>query len=258
VTELPPLLSDAPALWPGLLASAGAVLAAALLRGFTGFGFALAAVPLLGMLQAPAEAVPLALALQFLGGVVDVRPAARLAHWPSLRWLMAGAVLGSPLGMLLLGAVSPALARILIGAITLSAVLVLGLGLRIEALGGRGATIGAGFLAGLFNGLAAMPGPPAVAYYMALPLGATAVRASLLVFFLATSVAALASAAALGLVAWSTLAHAALLLPVMIAGTALGGLAFARGSARTHRLTSIAVLAVIGLTSLARGLHGLG
>jgi hypothetical protein len=253
VTDFP-LLSDALAQWPGLLPSAGVVLAAAVLRGFTGFGFALAAVPLLGMLQAPAEAVPLAIALQFLGGLVDVRAAARLAHWPSLRWLMAGAVMGSPLGMLLLGAVSPALARALIGAITLSAVVVLGLGRPLEALGGKGPTVGAGFLAGLFNGLAGMPGPPAVAYYMALPLGAPAVRASLLVFFLATSVTALASAAVLGLFAWTTLAHAAVLLPVMIAGTALGSLAFARGSARTHRLTSIAVLAVIGLTSLARGL----
>jgi uncharacterized membrane protein YfcA len=251
--DAPSLLADILAPWPGILPSAGVVLAAAVLRGFTGFGFALAAVPLLGMLQAPAEAVPLAIALQFLGGLVDVRPAARLAHWPSLRWLMAGAVLGSPLGMLLLGTVSPALARVLIGAITLSAVAVLGLGRRVEALGGRGPTVGAGFLAGLFNGLAGMPGPPAVAYYMALPLGAPAVRASLLVFFLATSIAALASAAVLGLVAWTTLAHAALLLPVMIAGTALGGLAFSKGSARTHRLTSIGVLAVIGLTSLARG-----
>lgn len=234
------------------------MLAAAVLRGFTGFGFALAAVPLLGMLQAPAEAVPLAIALQFLGGLVDLRPAARLAHWPSLRWLMAGAVVGSPLGMLLLGAVSPALARVLIGAITLSAVLVLGLGRPAEALGSPGPTVGAGFLAGLFNGLAGMPGPPAVAYYMALPIGAPAVRASLLVFFLATSVAALASAAALGLLAWTTMLHAAVLLPVMIVGTALGGRAFSMGSARTHRLTSIGVLAVIGLTSLLRGLQGLG
>ena len=58
----------------------------------------------------------------------------------------------------------------------------------------------AGLTAGLFNGLAAMPGPPAVAYYLAAPVQRIAARASLLVFFLATSVSALASAAFIGLI----------------------------------------------------------
>jgi uncharacterized membrane protein YfcA len=238
----------------GFLPSAAIVFGAGVLRGFTGFGFALAAVPLLGLVRPPAEAVPVAISLQFLGGLFDLRAAARQGHWPSLRWLMTGAVLGSPLGMLLLGHMSPALARTLIGSITLSAVVVLA-GVR-DTWGatGRGATAAAGFIAGLFNGLAGMPGPPAVAYYVAQPLHADTIRASLLIFFLATSAAALASAAPFGLLDLAVVARAALLLPLMIAGGALGGLAYGKGSAALHRRTSMALLAAIGLLSAARGL----
>ncbi|CAN5436498.1 sulfite exporter TauE/SafE family protein [soil metagenome] len=227
---------------------------AALLRGFTGFGFSLAAVPLLGMFMPPAQAVPVAIGLQLLGSLMDFRGAAKVCHWPSLRWLMAGAAIGWPLGTLVLSHISAPVARLAISSITLLAVLVLGKGFALKDLPGRAVTATAGFCAGVFNGLAAMPGPPAVAYYMSVPLSRVTTRASLLVFFLMTSITAMAAAASLGLITSQSIGLSLLGLPVMWLGTRLGHIAFTRGSDLTHRRVSIASLGVIALTSAIKGL----
>ena len=95
-----------------LIAIAAAIFAAALIRGFTGFGFALAAVPLLGFTLPPSQCVPLAVALQFCASLSDLPRARRTCHWPSLGWLVAGTVVGSPLGVAALAAASPDVARL--------------------------------------------------------------------------------------------------------------------------------------------------
>ena len=99
---MPDFLSPAElGLAPGEIAFCLAVvLAAGFMRGFTGFGFAMAAVPLLALVIAPVRAVPFVILLQLLAGLWDWREARRHAHWRSLPWLMAGALVGTPLGTL--------------------------------------------------------------------------------------------------------------------------------------------------------------
>ena len=240
---------------PDRLAEALAVVfAAAALRGFTGFGFAIAAVPLLSLFIPPSGAVALALGLQFLGGLLDFPGASRDCHWPSLRWLILGAVVGSPFGVAILSVVPAAGARIVIGVLTLAAAVLVGRGFALARVPGRLWTAGMGLAAGLCNGVAAMPGPAAVAFYMTSPLGRLQVRASLLVFFLATSVAALASAAAVGLVGRETVLMSVVALPVMWAGTWCGAQGFHRGDERLHRRVSVLCLAGIAAASIAKGL----
>ncbi|WP_315831300.1 sulfite exporter TauE/SafE family protein [Bradyrhizobium prioriisuperbiae] len=234
-----------------------AVFAAALLRGFTGFGFSLAAVPLLGLFMAPSQAVPVAVGLQLLAGLIDLRAASRACHWPSLRWLIVGAVIGSPVGALVLSVVPAPMARIVIATITAGAVLMLGRGFALAAVPPRLATTIVGLIAGLFNGLAAMPGPPAVVFYMSGPFGRVAARASLLVFFLATSIPAMASVAAVGLLDRRVLWLSVIGLPVMLIGTRIGAYAFHRGSDALHRQVSVASLGIIALGSAIKGFSDL-
>ena len=225
---------------------------AAILRGFTGFGFALAAVPLMGFVIMPAEAVVICIGLQFLGGLADSVRMRRSSHWPSLRWLVVGAVIGSPLGTLGLIMIAPPKAQLLIAAICLSAVLLLAFGrgmtLSIRPLG---ATV-VGLLAGLFNGIAAMPGPPVVAYYLASPLNSTVTRASLVTFFTATAAVGLVSVLVAGLLTARESLMIAIGLPVMLAGTFVGEALFERRGGH-HRTASLVILATIAVIS---GLQG--
>jgi uncharacterized protein len=240
-----------------VLAAAMSILAAALVRGFTGFGFALTAVPLLGLIMPPLQAVPVAVTLQLLIGVTDFRRASRDSHWPSLRWLIVGGMAGSPIGALVLSMVSAPVARVLIAAITISAVVVLNAGFRLASVPLRVPTTLVGLAAGLFNGLAAMPGPPVIVYYTSGPFSRIAARASMMVFFLVSSIAALVSVAMLGLLDLRAVVLTVLGVPIMLVGTWLGDIGFHRGSDTLHRRVSIASLAIVALGSAIKGLSDL-
>jgi uncharacterized membrane protein YfcA len=241
---------------PQLLAVVAIVAGSAVFRGFTGFGFAVIAVPLLSLAMPPLLAVTLAAGLQFLGGLMDVRQVAPLAHWASVRWLALGAVLASPLGTLLLTWLPADIARLVLAAACGAAVATLAAGYGFRGLPGRAVTAVTGAVSGLFNGLASMPGPPALAYYLASPLPSVQIRASLLVFFLLSAGLSSASLVAIGVVGWHELGLVLLGLPLMLGGSRLGARLFARlGGA--HRRVSLITLALVALVTAFRGVAGL-
>lgn len=251
----PSIAADLPSL--GALGPAVAIVAfSAVFRGFTGFGFAIIAVPLLSLAMPPILAVSLSAGLQLLGGLMDVRSASRLCHWPSVRWLAAGAVVASPLGTLLLARLSPDLARLFLAAACGAAVIALASGFGFRGLPGRWATLGAGVLSGLFNGLAAMPGPPALAYYLAMPLQPAQVRSSLMVFFLISAVLSTGSLVAVGAIGRAETVLILAGLPLMLVGSRIGAALFRRAGG-AHRGISLATLALVALLTAARGLNGL-
>lgn len=228
----------------------------ALFRGFTGFGFAIIAVPLLSLALPPLPAVCLAAGLQFLGGLMDFRGAARACHWPSVRWLAVGAAVASPFGTLLLSWLPADAARLVLAGACGVAVLALLVTPGFRNLPGRGTTIAAGLLSGVFNGMAAMPGPPALAYYLALPLRPAQVRASLMVFFLLSATLSSASLIAIGAVGWREVAMVLGGLPLMLGGSRLGAALFRRAGG-AHRNVSLATLALVALLTAVKGLVGL-
>ncbi len=244
---------------PAIVSTAAvSIFAAALVRGFTGFGFALMAVPLLGLFMPPTQSVPVAVCLQLLIGLSDFPRASRVCDWLSLRWLIVGGVLGSPVGALVLSVVSAPVARLCIALITVGAVVVvINGGFRLATAPSRGITTLVGLGAGLFNGLAAMPGPPVIVYYASGPFSRVAARSSMMVFFLVSSIAALVSTAMLGLLDLGTLVLTVLGVPIMLLGTWLGDIGFHRGSDALHRRVSIVSLAAVALGSALKGLSDL-
>jgi uncharacterized membrane protein YfcA len=251
-------LLDPASFSPGLVAAvAASILAAAILRGLTGFGFAIAAVPLLSLFLPPVLAVPLVVCLQLFGNLFEIRASLKQCHWPSLSWLTLGAAIGTPLGVLALSLISAPAARLAIAALTAIAVAILTRGFAFKAVPDARTAVPVGIAGGLFNGLAAMPGPPVIAFYMSSPVSRVAMRASLNVFFLANSVIALASALALNLVSWEIALYTLLALPVMFLGQRIGLRYFHRGSDRIHRTIAVACLAAIALGAAIKGLSEL-
>jgi uncharacterized membrane protein YfcA len=229
-------------------------LVAALLRGFTGFGFAIAAVPLLSLALPPARVVPLAVVLQVLASVVDLRAASRITDWRSLVWLSPGLVLGTPFGLLLLTRLSASRARLTIGVLILGSVVLLGRGLRLPARPANWLTGLVGVISGVMNGVAAMSGPPIVAYLMALPHSATVVRATSLVFFTFTAIVAMVPLAVAGLIDGQVLLFSTLAWPVLLVGSRMGAWAFHRAKPHHHRRISLTILVGLALVLIVRAL----
>ena len=233
------------------------VFAAAVLRGLTGFGFALAAVPMLGILMPPAQAVPVAMCIVAVGGIFGARRAMTACHWPSIMRIAIAAALGTPAGAFLLKHVSPETARIAIACFSVAAVFGIARAGETRAPFGPVRAALYGLAAGLFNGLASMPGPPVVAYFMSSALSREAIRASMLIVFQITVFAGLTSALALGLVTRDTLMLAAISLPGFWIGNWAGAKLFALGSEQAYRRIALACLIAMAIGSAAPALFSL-
>ncbi|QOL82109.1 sulfite exporter TauE/SafE family protein [Pseudooceanicola spongiae] len=232
-----------------------AVFIAAVLRGLTGFGFALAAVPAMSLLIAPSRAVTVAILLQCMVGLRDTVRMRALVNRRALVLMTIGAVIGTPLGILALTRLSPDAMRIVLAVLVGIGLAALMLKVRLGA--GRRTAIGAGFFAGLFSGLAAMPGPPAIAYFLGTATPAKNTRASLMVFFFLTSLVALPGLAWAGQIDRQSLIQAAFALPALLIGTWAGGQAFNRLDEGGYRTAAIALLAVTAALTALRGVAGL-
>lgn len=234
----------------------GAVLAAAFLRGLTGFGFALAAVPILSLAVPPVEAVAIAVLLQLAVGLRDVVALRGSYDRGAVLRLGAGALLGTPFGVALLAALDVGAARVMIAAVVLVSLLLL-----LRQPGARRAppaalTVGVGALSGLFSGLAAMPGPPAVAYFLAIGAAPATARASLMMFFFLAALMAAPGLAVSGAIGWHGLLLAASALPALMLGSWAGAQLFRRMRSGQYRAMALAVLAVSAVLTGLRGLVG--
>ena len=87
-----------------------------------------------------------------------------------------------------------------------------------------------------------MPGPPVVPYYLRRMIAPELARASMMTIFMATSIAGVASALALGVATWREAAMALGLYPAVYAGNWLGGRAFGRIDPRAWRWIAGSVL----------------
>lgn len=231
------------------------VFVAAVLRGITGFGFALAAVPLLSIVLPPVQGVTIAILLQALVGGADLLRARRDVARPTLATMSAGAIVGTPLGLIGLYLVPADAMRVIIAVIVLAALVTLVRQVRITP--GPRQAMGAGVLSGLFSGLAAMPGPPAVAYLLSTATPAAQTRATLMVFFFITSLIALPGLLLQGTIGLPVLAVTAIALPILVLGTWLGERVFrALGDGHYERM-AIALLAATALVAAVRGAAGL-
>ncbi len=242
-----------PATW---LFAAVVVFAAGFLRGFTGFGFALAAVPALTLIAEPADVVPAALIIQTLAGLQLLHKIWRQVDWMSLRLLLAGALCGTPFGSWLLAVLSADLMRAVIALVLLGAVLLLLRGFRLQRTPGRGARLAIGAGSGLLNGATAMGGPPVVIFFLALPAGVAVGRASLLMYFFFLSLASVAFAGAAGQVTPRVVVFSLLMFPLMFVGNALGDRQFARASDHGYKRVALLFLLGIAVVAITRAIVG--
>lgn len=229
-----------------------ATLAAAFVRGLAGFGMAILLVPVLGLAIPPREAVVVANWLGLLIGLVGVRKIAGQSERSAFT-ISALAMAATPLGVWLLAVTDPALARLLIALIAIgSFVLVLLPKRPAHHLPGAVETGGTGLASGVLTGFAGMPGPPVVPYYLRRAIPPQLARASMMTIFLATSLAGVVAALALGVATWREPLLAALLFPAVLLGNWLGGQAFGKVGEAAWRIFTGAVLGAAAAAALWR------
>lgn len=231
-----------------------AVLFASLLRSFTGFGFALAAVPVFSMFLSPAEAVvlssSLALAISLLSlpsyrGVISLR---------EITPLVSMSLLGTIIGAAVLSGISVGLFQLWVGLSVLLACLGITVSRPASPLKLPGLSWATGLLSGLMNGALAIPGPPMIIYAMLTEFEPRRSRALLMTFFMISSFLALASYGVAGMIKLQSIGYFALAFPVLYLGDKLGTRLYLRYGDLFYRRVALLGLAAIGVTITLRAL----
>jgi uncharacterized membrane protein YfcA len=202
------------------------VFGAAVVRGYSGFGFSLLAITSLSLLLPPAESVPSIFIMEVAASFHLLPGVWRDIHWRALLWLTVGSLVGTPFGVYALAHVPPAPMTLGLAVFVLIAAILLARGYALKSLPGRAATFATGVSSGLFNGSFGIGGPPVILFFFSSPAGAAAGRASMIAFFLITDVTGLAWQGWNGLLSVTTLWRAMLFLPALTGGLWLGNRGF--------------------------------
>lgn len=223
---------------------------AGLARGFSGFGAALIFMPAGSALVGPVVAAPVLLVADGVLSLGFLPRAWVLARRRDVALMASGAVIGVPLGALILRHADPLLLRWVICGLASSMLLLLLSGWRYHGTPRAPVTAVVGAVAGLFGGLAQMTGPPVVAYWLTGKEAHGTMRASIILFFGATTVFTFVSYLTSGIITAQALWLAALVAPAYALGLFAGSRAFHFASPDIFRRLCFALIAASVVTGL--------
>src|SRR6185295_1645649 len=138
--------------WEVLALSSAAILLAAVVRGFSGFGFSLLSITAISLFMPVSEIVPSIFLLEVAASLNLVPGIWREIDWQSLRWLMLGYVVGLPVGTYALINAPADPAQILLGIFVIGTAIMMLRGFRLKETPGPAASTGTGAASGLLNG----------------------------------------------------------------------------------------------------------
>lgn len=231
-----------------------AVFAATILRSFTGFGFALIAVPVFALFMPPAEVVVLSSAMAFTLSLLSVHSFSSIVSLREMKPLLVMSAAGTVLGAYTLASIPWDLFQLCVGISVLIACAGIVASRPEKPLRGRMLPWLAGLSSGLMNGALAIPGPPMIIYVMLTEFDPARSRAILMAFFLASSGFALASYTVAGIVELQSVKYYLFTIPVLVAGDRLGRRLFDHYGRDLYRRVAILALAALGVSIFLRAL----
>jgi uncharacterized membrane protein YfcA len=228
-----------------------AALLGGLVRGFTGFGFAMVFVPLATVVVGPVGAVGLVWAIDAPFALPLAARVGRKAQWSEVLPLLAGATALLPLGVWLLTRLDPLLMRWIIALLILSAVSVLASGWRYHGQPSTQLSIGVGGLSGLAGGLASVGGIPLAIFWLSSQRNtALQMRYNLVTYFALSAIISGAILAWNEVVTFAVIRQALVLMIPYGLGLAIGTQGFRRSSDLTFRRAAYAIIATSALIAL--------
>lgn len=206
----------------GMLVGLGAFCLAGLIQGCTGFGSALVAAPCLLMYFEPTFVVPI-ITLMSLTNTSLVAFHARRHILPGLVGPLAlGGVVGSPIGISLLGVLNPIWLKIGVAVFVVAFALVLLSGWSKPIRNPKCSLLPIGLVSGILGGTTGISGPPVILFLASQGTPKEVFRGNIACYFTVVSCMAIGVLTYKGLVNPAVLMKAGVFLPAMLAGTYFG------------------------------------
>jgi uncharacterized protein len=222
-------------------------------RGFSGFGSALIFMPLASSMAAPRLVAALLLIIDFVAAAPLLPNAWKQADRRATAVMVAGALVGVPVGTYFLTRLDPVTTRWIISGFVAALLVLLLSGWRYRGKEHASIAVGIGGLSGFCSGLAQTGGPPIVGYWLGRPIPSVIARANILLFFGASDFFSAVAYALSGLINANAIKFAFVVGPVYALGVWFGASLFGRASEAVFRAICYALIAaavIIGLPAL--------
>src|SRR5687768_12896337 len=152
-------------------------------RGYSGFGFSAILVSSWALVTDPARAVVVALCLEVTASIMQAVSVWKDVPWKRVGLLMMGAIIGTPLGVLVLTSLPPEPLKLAIGVFVLISAALLYRGLVFKTKASQPSTAAVGLASGLANGAVGMGGLPVALFLTADADTPQSIRAAVIAYF---------------------------------------------------------------------------
>ncbi len=244
-------------LGPGTTAAlAIALLGAAFVRGYSGFGFSAIFIAFAALLTNPLPLIPVVFSCEMLMTVFQARGIQGAVDWRRVFALLAGAAVVLPASVWFILSLGEGTVRLAVSLIVLVMSLILLSGWTLQRTIRSPGHIGVGMVSGLCNS-AGIGGLPVAAFMAAQPMEAARFRATMIVYLTGLDLITMPLLWAGGLVTWETALGVGLAFPLLGLGVWLGGRQFLAASPSTFRRFAVMLLLTLSVLGLLRAMIGI-
>jgi uncharacterized membrane protein YfcA len=238
--------------WQLLAISSALIFLAAVVRGFSGFGFSLLSITAISLFMPAREIVPSIFLLEVAASLNMIPSIWRDIDWRGIAFLLIGYVIALPVGVYALANVPAPPMQLALGLFVIVTAIMMLKGFRLEQTPGPIATTATGAASGLLNGAFGTGGPPVVLFYFSTPAAAAVGRASIVAFFLSTDTLGLAELARNGLVTQQSFIQFVAWLPALLVGVFAGAKGFKHMDPVKFRLAVLWILVALAVLGLGK------
>lgn len=231
------------------------VLFASFLQTLTGFGYALAAAPLLALAINPKDVVMLVLFTGLLVKAVMAWHTRREGCFSNVFLMFMASITGALPGAFVMAYISNDVLKIFIGIVLVAVTVLMYRQVTLKIENHRIAQAVVGLNSGFLASTTSLNGPPIVLYYMNEEAEKETIRANLARYFVLGNTASLVLSYFLGTLNVSNLAsNVAISIPALLIGFWVGEKAFSKVDGQMFRKLALGVISVSGMISLGSGL----
>jgi uncharacterized membrane protein YfcA len=238
--------------WQLLAISSALIFLAAIVRGFSGFGFSLLSITAISLFMPAKEIVPSIFLLEVAASLNMIPSIWRDIDWRGIGFLLLGYVIALPFGVYALANVPAPPLQLALGIFVIVTGVMMLRGFRLEKTPGAAATTVTGAASGLLNGAFGIGGPPVVLFYFSTPAAAAVGRASVIAFFLSTDTLGLAELARNGLVTQQSFIQFVAWLPALLIGVFAGAKGFKHMDPVKFRMAVLWILVALAVLGLGK------
>lgn len=225
---------------------------AGLMRGFAGVGSGMLMAPFFVMIFGPVHTVVIIVSMEIVVTAQLLPSVHRHIDWSVVGVMGTTAAVFMPLGTWLLLSLDPALISRGIAAIVLGFSLILLTGWRYRGPKRLSTSLGVGALSGMLMGSTSLGNPPVMVYLLSSQDRAEVNRANFTGYFAITLMTLLMMMFLQGLLVWTPIQLAAILLIPFIFGAWIGSRLFRKSSELLYRRFALGLLVCAGLYGLLR------